>query len=128
MVSYRSIRLWYLQVRKKMYIWKTRSTNNEMINAALRLLKPAEQNPTGKEDFAAYWAFEDHIWPPWSHSQMILSFPLCNCTIIRVARTAQIIMTNVQRNLQTRIQMYDRFENARMLTNAKTATAIPIPP
>ena len=54
--------------------WKTRSINSPMINAMLRLLKPAEQNPTGKEDFAAYSAFSDHIWPPWLHSQTILSF------------------------------------------------------
>jgi hypothetical protein len=56
-----------------MYIWKTRSTNSEMINAALRLSTPTEQNLTGKEDFAAYSALEDHTWPPWLHSQMILS-------------------------------------------------------
>ena len=48
-----------------------------MIKAALMLSKPAEQNPVGKEAFAAYSAFEDHTWPPWLHSQIILSFLSC---------------------------------------------------
>ena len=48
-----------------------------MIKATLRLLKPAEQKPAGKVEFTAYSAFVDHTWPPWLHSQMILSFLSC---------------------------------------------------
>lgn len=33
--------------------------------------------------------------------------PRCNSTIMRVARTAQIRVTNGQRNLDTRVQIYD---------------------
>ena len=39
------------------------------------------------------------------------TYPRWSSTIIRIARTAQMMMTKGHRNLHTRVQMYDFCEN-----------------
>jgi len=99
------------------------------MKAAFILENPAVQNPLGIVDTVLFaTARGSHSWPPLSHSHCILSFPRCICTIITIARTALIIIMNIQMNLQTLVHRYDWFERARALSPAATAMPNEIPP
>jgi len=114
-----------------MYVWNTRSTTSDTIKAMFKLSNPIAQNPEGTVPFvlrATVPVLLGHSCPPLLHSQMILSFPRWSWTIMMIARTAQITITNGHKNLTTRIQMYDRFERAKALMMAAAATPRPIPP
>lgn len=103
-----------------------------MMNTVRRLVNPRLQKLLGTVPAVVAVVVEladDQSWPPLSHSHAILSrldfdvvmlgkdkesgevcvtYPRNSSTIIMIARRAAMTIMKGQRNLQTRVQMYDR--------------------
>lgn len=113
------------------------STRSDIIKAIFKLSKPAAQKPLGMLPVSGIPAAteSDQSCPPLAHSHIILYFlreqikrkfqilrknfsreanngpyPRWSCTIMMIARMAEITMTNGHKNFETRIQMYDRYK------------------
>jgi hypothetical protein len=111
------------------------STRRDIMKAIFKLSKPAAQKPLGIVPVSDV-PEADQSWPPLAHSHMILYFlykseieeifkilmrknfkeadngpyPRWSCTIMMIARMAEITITNGHRHFDTLVQMYDRYK------------------